>query len=126
MRRRPWGDVQQPTRRHLRAILRDLGSVYDLRGLLAWRLAQQVAELWLVTRGVSVEAATTSEQRRRGRGRRATRRVVNAVAKRQGQHMESLTKALAQLEALAGPRPGADQLDQVLAELRSERRAGRA
>jgi hypothetical protein len=122
MSRRPWEDVPQPTRRRLRAILRDLGTVYDLRSRLAYRLGQQVAELWLVTRGVSVEAALTSEQRRRGRGRRANRRLVNAVAKRQGMHVDSLNKALAQLEALAGPRRSADPLDQVLAELRAERR----
>ena len=119
MRRRPWGDVPQPTRRRLRAIYRDLDAVYDLRGHLAYRLARQVCELWMVAEGVSLEAATTSEQRRRGRGRRATRRLVNAVAKRQGQHVESLTKTLAQLEALAGRRNGhGDPLDRVLADLR--------
>jgi hypothetical protein len=124
MRRRPWGDVPQPTRRHLRAILRDLGTVYDLRGLLAWRLAQQAAELWLVTRGVSLEAALTSEQRRQGRGRRANRKTVNAVAKRQGQHLETLTKTLAQLEALAGPNGHRD--DPLVALARDATRQARA
>jgi hypothetical protein len=78
MRRRPWGDVPQPTRRLLRAILRDLGRVYDLRGLLAWRLAQQVSELWLVTRGVSLEAAQTSESLRQHAGSPRKRETCSA------------------------------------------------
>ena len=127
MRRRPWLEVDQPTRGHLRAIYRDLDAVFDLRSRLAYRLARQVAELWLVADGVSLEAATTTEQRRRGRGRRANRRLVNAVAKRQGLHVDTLNKALLRLEALAGRRNGhADPLDQVLAELHAERGAGRA
>ncbi len=114
MRRRPWPDVPQPTRGRLRAIYRDLDAVYDLRSRLSYRLARQVCELWLVAEGVSLEAARTTEQRRHGRGRRASRQRVNAVAKRQGLHVETLNKALARLEALAGLRPGADPLDELL------------
>jgi hypothetical protein len=121
MSRRPWEDVAQPTRRRLRAILRDLGTVYDLRSRLAYRLAQQVAELWLVVRGVSIEAAQTSEQRRHGRGRRANRRLVNAVAKRQGLHVETLHRAMAHLEAVAGPRPGTDPMSTLLNDLQRGR-----
>jgi hypothetical protein len=91
----------------------------NLRPRLAYRMAQQVAELWLVvTRGVSVEAAQTSEQRRRGRGRRANRRVVNAVAKRQGLHVDSLNKALARLESLTGRNGHAStDVDDLLAKV---------
>lgn len=115
MRRRPWQDVPQPLRGRLRAIYHDLNARYDLRDRLTYRLAKQVCELWLVVEGVSLEAAQTSEQRRWGRGRKATRQRVNATAKRQGQHLETLTKTLEQLEALAGrndrrPTSGADLL----------------
>jgi hypothetical protein len=126
MSRRPWSDVERPTRRRLRTILRELGGVYDLRPVLAYRLAQQVAELWLVTRGVSIEAAVTGEQRRTGRGRRPNRRVVIQAAKRQALHMRSLDDALTRLEAMAGRRTNghaAGGLDDVLANLHA--RAGR-
>jgi hypothetical protein len=102
MRRRPWQEVPQPVRRRLRAIYHDLNARYDLRDRLTYRLAKQVCELWLVVEGVSLEAAQTSEQRRWGKGRKATRLRVNATAKRQGQHLETLTKTLERLEALAG------------------------
>jgi hypothetical protein len=122
MRRRPWPDIPQPTRSRLRAIYRDLDAVYDLRARLSYRLARQVAELWLVAEGVSLEAATTTEQRRRGRGRRANRRVVNGVAKRQGLHVDTLNKALVRLEALAGRRNGhgGDPVSELLASMKRD------
>ena len=122
-----WQDVPEPTRTELRLVYRDLRATYNLTTRLARRFAQQTAELWVVAGGVSQEAARVAGQRHTGRGRRAKRQVVNQVAKRQGLQIDSLDKALARLEAMAGRRNGhADPLDQVLADLARDARRPQA
>jgi hypothetical protein len=117
-----WQDVPEPTRSELRLVYRDLRATYNLSTRLTRRYAKQVAELWVVAGGVSQEAARVAGQRHTGRGRRAKRQVVNAVAKRQGLHLESLDEALAQLEAMAGRRNGHsdDPVSELLASLKRD------
>jgi hypothetical protein len=115
-----WQGVPEPTRTELRTVYRDLRARYNLSTRLARRFAEQTAELWVVAGGVSEEAARVAGQRQTGRGRRAKRQLVNALAKRQGLQIDSLDKALLRLEALAGRRADhADPVSELLASMRN-------
>ncbi len=105
-----WADVPEPTRTELRQIYRDLRAAHGgLRTRLARRYAKTVAELWVVTDRASQEAARLAGQRRTGKWKRSTRRLVTGAMKRQGLELYSLDQARQQLAALVdghgGPPP---------------------
>jgi len=98
-----WAEVEEPTRSELRQIYRDLRAAHGgLRTRLARRYAKTVAELWVVTDRASQEAARLAGQRRVGKWKRSTRRLVMQAAKRQGLELYSLDQARQQLAVLAG------------------------
>jgi hypothetical protein len=108
-----WADVPEPTRTELRQIYRDLRAAHGgLPTRLARRYAKTVAELWVVTDRASQEAARLAGQRRTGKWKRSTRRLVTGAMKRQGLELYSLDQARAQLAALTG-RNGHGAHDQL-------------
>jgi hypothetical protein len=98
-----WADVPEPTRTELRAVYRDLRLAHGgFRTRLVRRYAKAVAELWLVADRASQEAARLAGQRRAGKWKRSTRRLVTGAMKRQALELYSLDQARQQLAALTG------------------------
>jgi hypothetical protein len=111
-----WEGVAEPVRSELRVLFGELEAEVGLSKALARRWAKLTAETWATTDAVSQEAAVLAVRRRTGRGRRPTKQVVFAAAKRQALQIDTAAKALATLRDLAG-RNGHHPADNLAARI---------